>query len=243
MKAIKTLAIASLISGCTMGDNETPPVMTPAGSAVGSASGSAVPVANKPATCADVLAADASAVDGDYTLYIGGDASKPWQAYCWNMAGSPAEYLPLVMVMGDHNFSQYTSTPGNGWTDVRTSFLRVRIDPATLKIDIGDETFTSSTGLLYDNGIEVDTMPFGVAMSCSMTPGLANIDLRGTSFALASRFSPWGASPAGVATLDAAEQVLDLTGSGLCGWSATVDTPADPINFAHAWAIQLSYAP
>jgi len=226
-----------------MGDNDVPAPTAPIGSASGSASGSAVPTANKPATCADVLAADPSAVDGDYTLYIGGDESKPWQAYCWNMGGSPAEFLPLVMVMGDHNFSQYTSTPGNGWTDVRTNFLRVRIDPATLKIDIGDETFTSSTGLLYDNGVEVESMPFGVAMSCSTTLGQANIDLRGTSFALASVFTPSGASPAGVATFDAAKQVLDLTGGGLCGWSSTVETPADPINYAHAWAIQLTYAP
>lgn len=226
-----------------MGDNDVPAPTAPIGSASGSASGSAVPTANKPATCADVLAAEPSAVDGDYTLYIGGDESKPWQAYCWNMGGSPAEFLPLVMVMGDHNFSQYTSTPGNGWTDVRTSFLRVRIDPATLKIDIGDETFASSTGLLYDNGIEVESMPFGVAMSCSSSPGLANIDLRGTSFALASQFSPWGFSAAGVATVDATKQVLDLTGGGACGWSSTIDTPADPINFAHAWAIQLTYAP
>ena len=243
MKAIKTIAIASLLSACTMGDNAPAPAMTPAGSAAGSASGSAVPVANKPATCADVLAADPAAVDGDYTLYIGGDEAKPWQAYCSSMGGSPAEYLPLVMVMGDHNFSQYTSTPGNGWTDVRTNFLRVRIDPATLKIDIGAEMSAISSGLLYDNGIEVDTMPFGVAMSCSTSHGLANIDLRGTSFALASQWSPSGASPDGVATFDAAKQMLDLTGGGSCGWIATSDTPADPVNFAHAWAIQLTYAP
>lgn len=248
MKAIKTIAVASLLGACTSPVTE-PPAHTPGpqmGSDSGSGSGTVTPPTPvaKAATCADLLAADPTAADGDYTLYLGGDDSKPWQVFCADMASAPAEYLPLVMVLGDHNFSQYTAGGGSPGTNVRTSYLRVRIDPATLKIDIGDQRFAASTGSLYHgSSVLVTTMPFGVAMNCGGNDGLANIDLTGTPFAIADAFSAHGSGARGQGAMDAAQRVAALEGGGSCGWISTNATPFNPFNAPHAWAIQLSYAP
>ena len=228
-----------------MGDNEPAPVTVPdPGVTMGSANGTVVTPAKMAATCADLVVAGAAVPDGDYTLYIGGDASKPWQVYCADMASSPAEYLPLVMLLGNHNFSQYTAGGASPGTNVKTSYIRVRIDPATLKLDIGDERFAVSSGSLnHSFGDVVTSMPFGVAMSCGTDAGLANIDLTGTPFSIAQDFSAWGAGPNGGQTMAADRRVVDLSGGGFCGWVSTVDAPYNPYNDAHAWAIQLSYAP
>jgi hypothetical protein len=74
------------------------------------------PAAPLPATCADI----ALPTDGEYTLYVGGDKGKPWTAYCADMATTPVEYLPLAMVLGDHNVSQYTAGGASPGTSVRT---------------------------------------------------------------------------------------------------------------------------
>ncbi len=248
MKAIKTIALASLMSACTA--VEAPP------SAPAPADDPSMPAdrdgatqvetaaAAKAATCADIVAASPGAADGDYTLYLGGDASKPWQAYCADMATTPVEYLPLVMLLGDHNFSQYTAGGASPGTNVRTSYLRVRIDPATLMIDIGDQRFSSSTGSLQHSSSDlVTSMPFGVAMSCGASDGLANIDLGGTPFAIADAFAAHGAGGHGQAAMDTAQRVAAIEGGGYCGWVSTADAPFNPYNAAHAWAIQLSYAP
>ncbi|MBL8971480.1 MAG: hypothetical protein JNK56_12905, partial [Myxococcales bacterium] len=79
-----------------------------------------------PETCADVLAGDPGAADGEYTLYVGGAADQPWPAYCHDMAGTPAEYLVLVNLADGRNFSQYTNADPQG-EDLRTAFTRVRI--------------------------------------------------------------------------------------------------------------------
>jgi hypothetical protein len=201
------------------------------------------PLAIKPATCADILNAQPTAVDGDYTLYVAGDGNRPWLAYCANMTSSPAEYLPLVATMGDHNFSQYTAGAASPGTNVRTNYIMLRIDPATLAIDIGDQTFTTSSGALrHSNSQPVSSMPFGIAMSCNgQASGLANIDLRGTEFTLASTFQAFGTGGSGGATINPDQQQADLTGGGFCGWTGTPGAPFNPFNATHGWVLQLAY--
>jgi hypothetical protein len=237
MNAFKTLALASLVTACTAA-TENQPIDD------GPADQDPLPVvvvdpaAPLPATCADIGAP----TDGEYTLYLAGDKAKPWTAYCADMATTPVEYLPLAMVLGDHNMSQYTAGGASPGTSVRTSYLRLRIDPKTLAIDIGDQRFAvSSGGLQHSFGDLVSSMPFGVAMSCGTDAGVANIDLRGTEFTINDTFATVGTGGQGAATMDAGLQVVDMTGSGFCGWTSMTNAPFNPFNAPHAWALQLAY--
>jgi len=198
----------------------------------------------EPASCADILAANPSATDGTYTLYWSNQASHPWAAYCANMAAQPSEYLPLVDVNGDSNFSQYTAGGDSTGTSVRTSYQRLRIDPEWLTVDIADQTFATSTGeLTEDYVITVQSMPFGVAMSCDgTTSGLANIDLSGTPFNLTQEFASQGtAASGGAAKQDAEGQVWDLTGGGGCGWVAPLGNIQEPVNNHAGYSLQLYF--
>ena len=242
MNALKTLAIASLLSACAADEAAPvdPGMDLPEGHPL--VVGHPPVEAPRPASCADILGAQPGATDGEYMLYVGADAQKPWMAYCADMASAPKEYLPLVAVLGDHNFSQYTAGGASPGSNVRTSYVRLRIDPATLAVDIGDERFATSTGSLTHSFSEpVSSMPFGVAMACGNDAGLANIDLRGTEFAIASTFAAVGTGGGGTTTMDPTQQAADLTGSGFCGWNAPANAPFNPFNEAHGWVLQLAY--
>jgi len=196
-----------------------------------------------PETCADVLAGDPGAADGEYTLYIGKDADKPWPAYCNDMAGTPAEYLVLVNVEDGRNFSQYTNADPEG-ADLRTAFTRVRIDPKTLVVDIDDLTFSTSTGEVNHGG-PVTTMPYAVAEGCSTeVDGVANIDLVGTPFKVIDPFCTKGANADGGVVFSSNDQVVDLTGGGYCGWTgpATDNGCVDnPQNKSSGFVLELEY--
>src|SRR5262249_21368163 len=158
--------------------------------------------------------------DGNYTLYIGHDIHKPWMAFCRDMPGTPSEYLTLAHVGPNVNFSQYTAGGAVDGTNVRTNYSKVRIDPATLLVDISDQTFSSSTGSLIHGGETVSSMPFGVGMSCDDTAsGVGNIDLGGTPFAVATdEFLVGGYDSSGTATYSNGNRVVTLAGGGFCGW-------------------------
>jgi len=185
-----------------------------------------------PATCADVKAHVPGAVDATYTLYLGGDASKPWKAFCAHMATAPAEYLSLTGA----NTAQYTRGGASLGTDVKTTYSKVRFDPAALKIDISDRSFTSSFGLLTHNGKTVVTsMPYGVAMDCrgmNSKAGVASIDLTATAFALIgpAQFATGGNLPGSDLQLSAGNQRATINGGGFCGWNAPAGAPMDPFN-------------
>lgn len=248
MNALTNAALASLLTASACGAVEPLPA-TPAPApapvtAAGVVTGDVLPApAPLPATCADIAAADPTAADGEYMLYVGGDARQAWLAYCADLATTPVEYLPLVAVLGDHNFSQYTAGGASPGTSVRTSYLRLRIDPATLAVDIGDQRFAVSTGgLTHSGSTPVSSMPFGVAMSCdARADGLANIDLRGTGFVLATTFARFGAGAGGGATIDPTGEVASLTGGGNCGWTAAQGVPFNPFNATHGWVIHLAF--
>lgn len=179
------------------------------------------------ASCAGVHAAVPAAPDGDYLLVT---AHTLLLVYCHDMAGTPREYLSLVQTGPDRNFSQYTAGLASRGTDVRTVYTKVRIDPATLLVDIGDTTFATSTGSLThsNSGTTVTSMPYGEAMSCTYRPdGIGNIDLRGTAFVVTDPFIVRGyPAPVGSATVSAGGQVVDLKAGAYCGWiSAAPEGP------------------
>jgi hypothetical protein len=173
----KHLAMSLFVALVGCGDNAEPdPNMTGQGS-------DNTPVAIQfPASCMDAGNGQQVA-NGEYTLYVGGDEHKPWKAYCHN----GDEFLS---VNDDTNFGSYVA---GGWTqgqDVRTVYTKLRIDPATLTIDITDQTFARSDGNLNYLGETITSMPLGVAMACagSATYGSGNIDLTGTPFKIATQF-------------------------------------------------------
>lgn len=132
------------------------------------------------------------------------------------------------------------SSPG---TTVKTSYVRLRIDPATLVVQIGDQHFAVSSGALSHSGAgPVTSMPFGVGMSCGVQSGRANIDLRGTSFAVADTIVPGGSALEILtnSSIDPDKQFIDVSGGGLCGWNGVSGAPFNPFNDAQG-TLKLSY--
>ena len=198
-------------------------------------------VAPYPASCRDIKAANPSAANGSYQLYVGGDAAKPWTAWCHDMAGTPVEFLSLPSTAASANFSQYTAGYNNGGgSNVRTVFTKVRIDPTTLRVSNGNQTFATSSGQLTHGG-PVTSMSYAAAMNCDFgNPGLGNVDLRGTPFAVApNQFAAVGYYASGEATYSANNQVVELWGRGECGWIA-VQGADHPMNGRDS-LLQLQY--
>jgi hypothetical protein len=213
---LRFLAISSLAGG-----------FLAAGVAPGSAA-PAPPPPTPPATCADIHAANPAAPDGNYTLVDGGKAVP---VYCFDMAGTPREYLNLANTGTNTNFSQYTAGGASPGTNVRTTFTKLRIDPATLTVDIGDLTFATSTGSLNHGGTPVTSMPYGVAMSCTdAADGVGNIDLTGTPFSVTDGFNVGGFDASGTAIPSPDNKVIDLTGGGFCGWITPNPPMFNPFN-------------
>lgn len=195
-----------------------------------------------PATCAELHAAVPDAPDGAYTLYVGGEASKPWSAWCQDMRALPQEYLSLDTRAGSANYAQYASE-NSGNAGVRTVYARIRVDPATLQVDVSDQRFATSTGRLDSSGTEVTSMPYGVAMSCAYgVVGRGNIDLSGTAFRVAAdAFVVGGYSASGEVAYSADSRSVDLQGGGYCGWIAPSPGIYNPVNDAGGFLLQLIY--
>ena len=178
--------------------------------------------------------------DGDYKLYVGNDEHKPWTAYCHQ----GDEFLSV------NDYTNFGELAVGGWavggaSGVRTTYTKLRIDPATLMIDISDQTFSRTDGgplnILTDY---VTSMPLGVAMSCADTAtyGSANVDLTGTPFKIATKFTLASTvlTPGGTAytspaphggSADAREgQWLEMWAQGECGFFGPDGVGANPIN-------------
>lgn len=195
------------------------------------------PVAT-PAACAEIRADNPGATDGEYTLYLAGDSKRPWTVWCADMKNKPLEYLPLKQ--DSLNYSQYTAGNAAG-TSVRTVYSRLRFDPATLRVDISDQRFSTSTGSLTQDNQKVTSMPFGVAMACDpAVMGEGKVDVSGTGFRVAANaFVVDGYRASGSATYSPNAQKITLVGGGYCGWIA----PGlyDPINNAGDFLLSLEY--
>jgi len=177
-----------------------------------------------PASCAGVRAALPIAGDGNYLLNTG---SHLVPVYCHDMAGTPREYVTL----GATNFSQYTAGGASPGTSVRTTFTRVRLNPATLTVDINDLTFATSSGSLTLGGLVVTSMPYAVAMSCDSGPsGVGRADLSGTAFTLAASYQVGGFNASGTAAVSGDNRSVDLAGGGYCGWITSAPFIYNPVN-------------
>lgn len=179
--------------------------------------------------------------DGPQTLFMAADPAKPWAARC---VGGLA-YLLLARTGGDANYSQYTAGGYSIGQDVVTRYAAVRLDPVSLLVDVSDQTFSISSGVLQGSGERVSSMPYGVAMDCvskQTATGKANIDLRDTPFSIRDNvFAAGGLQTAGAAALSPDGKVADLVGGGECGWEAAGSYSRAPINKAGGFQLPLRY--
>lgn len=193
-------------------------------------------------SCAEIATARPDAQDGAYTLRRG---SQLLEVYCHDMDGVPTEYVDLD-TSGDRNFSQYTAGGASGGASVRTVYDKVRLDPVTLRVNVDDRTFASSSGIVYHGNVwenAVTWMPFGSAMSCLGgwdSSGLGNVDLTGTPYYVDSAFYPNGFLAAGSSTFSEDLQTVDITGGGYCGWNSSAI--AAPFFDAGGYSLQLGFA-
>ena len=125
------------------------------------------------------------------TLYVGHDLAKPWSAYC----GAAGEtYLPLPAGVAN-NYSSYpdgecADVNGGAVAPVKTTWTRVRIDPATLVVTTNDYAGATTTGATHEvsgNGSVVFTyqrMPFATGRTCEndTSTTVGKVDLTGTKF-------------------------------------------------------------
>ena len=104
---------------------------------------------------------------------------------------------------------------------IETRYQKVCFDPRTFNVHTGDRTY--ATNDLIRPSVS-GSMTYGSAASCSDNccggnfPGISQVDLCGTIFAVEDSFGPegWCASSTS-ATLSSADQVVRLDGDGQCG--------------------------
>jgi hypothetical protein len=188
--------------------------------------------------------------DGVYWIDpdLSGTQFKPFQVYCFGMStATPKEYLELKNVSTPttvtSNYATYMCGGVHGqWACdcglVTGIFTKVRIDPQTLLVDVGDHSFsafaasTDQACLMAKSGCP-GIPPYSTAQSCNGggdASGSANVDLQGLPFHVAgmdmdtSMFkkdedfnSALGYASAGGAMIDATRKVVTLTGGGDCG--------------------------
>jgi len=203
--------------------------------------------------CTAIHDANPAAGDGQYLISPGG---KTFSVYCHDMAGTPREYLTLVNTGGNFNYSLHGFVGGPD-APVTTHYTRVRIDPATLLVNIGDQTFSTSQG--YDccyGSTPVTSMPYATAASCDGwfgRMGSSNVDLTGTPFIVDDVFTVGGWYTRGSANsgdvfafagqmIPIAVQgaVVNTTGGGGCG-ATSPKFPAGGLNTDGGFDLQLAF--
>jgi hypothetical protein len=196
-----------------------------------------------PETCAEIAAHNPAATDGSYALYHQGKVEQAWNAWCHNMGSQPAEYLALQKTGAEENYSLYKGGGFVEWSDIITTYQRIRINPKTLVVNVNDRVFSSSSGY---NGSRT-WMPYGTGENCSwyqQYPGTANVNLSGTRFRVSGPFCVEGWAQWGTVTVDPSnDQIVSLVGGGQCGGVyphvSSCTEPADP----DGWNMQLEMKP
>ncbi|TBL75043.1 GON domain-containing protein [Paenibacillus thalictri] len=176
-----------------------------------------------PSSCADVKVGSSSVTDGYYTLVSNGNV---FEVYCSGMnTSSPKEYIDLLHTGSALNFSFYaaggSSYSDDGSPGVRTTFTKLRFDPATFQVDTGDFTFSESTGNTY-HGYKLTQYPYAHAGGCNSSNlmGYANIDLRGLPFAVEYEgLALEGYYPYGSIDYSSNNQIVNMTANGFCGFA------------------------
>ena len=189
----------------------------------------------RPSTCQDIADRVAGAQDGEYTLYIQNEPTYRWKAYCADMATTPVEYLTVA-----HGVGLNTSSYASGGKSVVTSWEKLRVNPRSLAVDLGDTRFATSSGTVVHNGTTLTQMPYGVAMSCSGTPATANINLSDTRFRLEQPLSQFGTTVKQTYDFSADRQNLNVTVTGDCGWVAQRGA-VDPISDKEQFELRLAF--
>ena len=177
-------------------------------------------------SCADVHLNNPSAADGIYTIYPNKHIIS---VYCYDMAGTPREYLALPNsgTGSAYNFSNtypflaggsnLNAAPGG----LYTWYTKLRLNVQTMTVDRTDRTFSSSQGYVYYGYSQVTSMDYANAADCNgggSHLGTGNLDLTGTQFAVApNQFVAQGWAQAGTADYSANGQIVNLTGGGDCG--------------------------
>jgi hypothetical protein len=160
------------------------------------------PDSSSPRLCEDIKDADVASTsvrpsaeggtgpsDGTYTLYIGGDPTQPWTAYCDGMdLSEPSEYLTVERTSNrsEANLGDPSAAPAT------TEFWRYRIDIERLEIDPRDDRFATTENAeanVSAAGLsDRENLPAGWAEHRAGVEGLtpasyAQVDLAGTRFA------------------------------------------------------------
>jgi hypothetical protein len=190
----------------------------------------------RPSTCQEIVDYVPGLEDGEYTLYVQNQPTLRWKAYCANMDSAPAEYLSLP-----HEDGMNTSSFADATNHVTTAYEKVRINPESLTIDIGDTTFATSTGTAVHNGTTLTSMPYGIAMGCGVEASM-NINLRGTAFRMEAPLAQFGTNVKTTVTIANDRKVLDMSATGSCGWVAQ-ESYVNPTSDAEQFGLSLSLFP
>jgi hypothetical protein len=127
---------------------------------------------------------------------------------------------------------------------VRTEYKRIRIDPETLTVDISDQTYALSSGHITLNGVEVTSMPFGIAMACEgpSTYATTMMSIRDTPFVIESKLAPAGTSAGGGFTVWSDEQTVEGWAHGDCGYLPPENMTGMPVNqLANGYVLKLGW--
>eukprot|EP01094_Clydonella_sp_ATCC50884_P013333 TRINITY_DN23618_c0_g1_i1.p1 TRINITY_DN23618_c0_g1~~TRINITY_DN23618_c0_g1_i1.p1 ORF type:complete len:258 (-),score=65.65 TRINITY_DN23618_c0_g1_i1:260-1033(-) len=146
------------------------------------------------------------------------------------------------------NYSQCRKT-GVNRPVASTVYCKVRIDPDTLLVHTGDATFARSGpyGWAQSCGANENFMTYARTYACDRRhskAGRANVDLRGTPFAIKSDFHHSGCASAGEWAFSNKRQVLELKGGGHCGWACSelADANGEGAMKEGGWHLQLQWA-
>lgn len=181
-------------------------------------------VAPQPQSCADLYGQTTTPFfEGEYTVFAGGDPTKPFPIYCTNADGTLKDYLSLANVGDTFNYSIIA----HEGQQLVVHYTKVRINPYTLELDKSDRAFATAVGQVPENiPSEINDPDFGVAVGCgndlqNLTFAQANVDLNGTAFALDDSvlFGVFGFDAVGEgAIISSDRRVVAINVSGRCGW-------------------------
>ena len=200
-------------------------------------------VRDYPANCLEHKFLDATSTDGDYTLYLDGDPTKPWLATCLGMGDpipsyvanitdpdvrrtGPREYINLTNPDPDSNVHKQGGTFSYPVRSEAT-YTKIRFDPRTYDVDIQDKAFASLVAIDPSTSSSAPN-DYGTVGSCSDNccggsyPGLAKLDLRGTPLKFNDAFIIDGFCASGTVTSSFNDQVYNLDGDGQCGGAVPI---------------------
>jgi hypothetical protein len=163
-----------------------------------------------PASCQDIKSVHPTASDGTYTIYSNGIG---YEVFCHDMDAEPMEYITVAVSGVGSNYS----TSNRDGILIETYFSKLRINPLNLMVITNDYTFAENSAAVEGNA----KVPYGEGHSCSWDYGRANIDLRGTAFAvIPDQFVVDGWDTNGNAEYSVDNQVVNMWVNGWCGFIA-----------------------